>query len=101
MWLQTGVLAVKLLDLHSIEVWHVVVLEDIEHSLHCLVKYVSLDLALLELLDLRCSQFVSIFWHNLHVIVASFDCFELFIDDQTGDFFSEGQSFILADGHTR
>ena len=38
MWLQTRVLAIQFLDLHSVEVWHVVVLENIEHSLQCLVE---------------------------------------------------------------
>jgi hypothetical protein len=46
------VLSVELLYLHSVKLGHVVVLEDVEHALQRLVKQLSLDTTLLELLNL-------------------------------------------------
>ena len=81
-------LAIKVLDLISVELWHIVVLKYVEDSFECLIEQVTADPTLLVLLS--CGWIIWSRWHSLHILVPCHDLLELLIDDEAGDLLSEG-----------
>jgi len=88
-------LPIQLLNLDPVKVWQVILLQDIQDSLQCSVKEIPPDAALLELLDLFGCE-LGILWQLLHISEASLNLLQFFVDNQTRDFLSRRQIFILS-----
>ena len=62
---------IELLQLHPVELCHVVVLKNVEYALESSVEEVAFDLGLLILLDCGCIGETR--WNRLHILVTCFD----------------------------
>ena len=94
-WLKFCMLPIQLLNLYPVKVWQVILLKDIQDSLQCSVKEIPPDAALLELLDLFGCE-LGVLWQLLHISEASLNLLQFFVDNQTRDFLSRRQIFILS-----
>ena len=89
-------LSVQVLDLPSVEFWHVVCLQHVDHSLQCPVEQVFLYLGLEILLQLLLRQLSVTIWLCLHRPKTLLDCSELLINNETADLLCLRKLFVFA-----